>query len=253
MSELLRLSLVSKRYRRGHAQLRVLEQASLDVAAGEMVSVLGMRGQGKTTLLRIAAGMERADEGTVEFQGKDLGMLSDGQLSRLLGGQIAWAGKNGPGMAMRMLDYVAMPLLVGRRSRHDRRDAYDRAHEALERTGTIGCAEQHWEEISDWERAHVEVAQGIAPEPALLLVDDVSDTLGIRETDELTQLLRELTRERQLGILMSVSDGQATLWSDRIATLCDGKLTQAPGTSTDNVIEFPDVGLARRDRERGSI
>jgi ABC-type cobalamin/Fe3+-siderophores transport system ATPase subunit len=250
MSELLRLSGVSKRYRRGSADLRVLHDVSLDVQAGEVVSVLGTRGQGKTTLLRIAAGMESADSGEVRFCGRDLAALSDGELSRLLGGQIAWAGKSGPGMAMRMLDYVAMPLLVGRGREHD---AYAGAREALERVGAVGCAEQQWESISDWERALIELAQGIAGEPALLLLDDLTDTLGIRETDELTALVRELSRSSRLGVLMSVSDGQATLWSDRIVTLSGGTLTEGPRTAEGNVIEFPDVVSGRRDRERGSI
>jgi predicted ABC-type transport system involved in lysophospholipase L1 biosynthesis ATPase subunit len=223
--ELLSFTDVSKRYRRGSQDLRVLEQASLEVRSGEVV-------------------------GVVSFQGRDLAALSDGELSRLLGGQIAWAGKSGPGMRMRMLDYVAMPLLVGRGGE---RNVYARARVALERVGAPGCAEQQWESISDWERALVEVAQAIAGEPAMLLVDDVTDTLGIRETDELTALLLSLSRESQLGVLMSVSDAQATLLSDRIVTLAGGRLTQGPRSPAPNVIEFPEVGSRRRDAERGSI
>ena len=154
-------------------------------------------------------------------------------------------------MRMRMLDYVAMPLLVGRAK--NRRAAYARAHGALERVGAQGCAAAEWQSISDWERALVEIAQAIAAEPRLLLVDDVTDALGIRETDELTALLRELSRETRLGVLMSVSDAQATLWSDRIMTLSGGRLTQGPQAPSGNVIEFPDLGLPRRGAERGSL
>lgn len=251
MSELLQLSEVSKRYRRGGQELRVLRDASFELHAGEMISVLGMRGQGKTTLLRIAAGMESADAGTVRFEGRDLAGLSDSELSRLLGSRIAWAGKSGPRMRMRMLDYVAMPLLVGRSK--DKRAVYARAHAALERVGAQGCAAAEWESISDWERALVEIAQAIVGDPQLLLVDDVTDALGIRETDELTALLRELSRDAQLGVLMSVSDAQATLWSDRIMTLSAGQLIQGPQAPSGNVIEFPDRGVQQRDAERGSV
>lgn len=253
MSALLQLAGVTKRYRRGSQELCVLREASLELHAGEVLCVLGMRGDGKTTLLRIAAGMESADEGAVRFGGRDLTALADSELSRLLGGQIAWAGKSGPGMPMQMLDYVAMPLLVveGRR-RGAGKTVYRRARAALERVGAAACADQHWENLSDWERALVELAQAIAGEPALMLVDDVSDTLGIRETDELTGLLRSLSRESQVGVLMSVSDAQATLWSDRIMTLSGGRLTQITASPTGNVIEFPDLGVPRRDVERSS-
>jgi ABC-type cobalamin/Fe3+-siderophores transport system ATPase subunit len=260
--ELLELTDVSKRYRRGSQSLRVLDGASLQVGRGEVVCVLGTRGGGKTTLLRIAAGMESADTGTVSFEGQDLASLSDRELSRLLGRKIAWAGKSGPGMRTRMLDYVAMPLLVGHgvqervslRKRWRAKQAVDeRAMAALERVGAEACAGQEWDSMSDWERALVELAQAIAAEPALLLVDDVTDALGIRETDELTTLLSALARESRMGILMTVSDAQATLLSDRIVTLAGGRLTQGPRSPSDNVIEFPDIGLLRRESERGSI
>jgi ABC-type cobalamin/Fe3+-siderophores transport system ATPase subunit len=253
---------VSKRYRRGSQNLRVLQDASLQVGRGEVVCVLASRGAGKTTLLRIAAGMESADQGTVSFEGQDLATLGDRELSRLLGSQIAWAGKSGPGIRTRMLDYVAMPLLVGhgehtlkgagervglRKRWRGKRDVDERAMAALERVGAESCAGQDWESLSDWERALVEVAQAVAGQPALLLVDDLTDALGIRETDELSTLVASLARELKMGVLMTVSDAQATLLSDRIMTLAGGLLTHGPQVAPGNVIEFPDLAVSRRD------
>ena len=228
---------VSKRYRRGSQSLRVLEGASLQVGRGEVVCVLGTRGQGKTTLLRIAAGMESADTGRVSFEGHDLATLGDRELSRLLGRKIAWAGKNGPGMT-----HADARLRRDAATRRPRRARAGEPAQALAgKTGCRGACDggaragrgrgvrrAEWERMSDWERALVEVAQAIAGEPALLLVDDVTDALGIRETDELTTLLSSLARESKMGVLMSVSDAQATLLSDRIMTLAGGRLTEGP-------------------------
>jgi ABC-type cobalamin/Fe3+-siderophores transport system ATPase subunit len=257
VSELLRLTGVSKRYARGRRDVRALAEIDFDLQAGEFACVLGSRRAGKSTLLRIAAGMESPDSGQVRFDGLDLVGLSDARLSRLLGAQIAWAGKSGPGMPMQMLDYVAMPLLASRRAgrlrglRAGRRDAYARARAALERVGAQPCAEQRWESMSDWERALAELAQAIAAGPRLLLIDDLTDTLGIRETDELTALVRELSREMSLAVLMSVSDAPASLWADRVLSLAGGKLTEGPREIGANVIEFPEPGSIRR-AERGS-
>jgi len=248
--ELLALRGVSKRYRRGSQELCVLRDVSLTIRAGELVCVLGTRGQGKTTLLRIAAGMESADAGAVRFAGRELAGLSDAELSRLLGTQIAWAGRSGPGMRMRMLDYVATPLLVGRGRGGD---VERRARAALERVGASDCAEAGWETISDWERALVELAQAIAGDPALLLIDDVTDMLGVRETDEFVGLLRSLTRESQLAVLMSASNPQATLLADRIASLAAGTLTEGPPPGEGVVIEFPGSGPGRREAGHGII
>jgi ABC-type cobalamin/Fe3+-siderophores transport system ATPase subunit len=114
--------------------------------------------------------------------------------------------------------------------------------------------------MSDWERALVEVAQAIADQPALLVVDDVTDTLGMRETETFTALLRSLSRESQLGVLMSVSDPQATLLSDRTMTLVGGRLTQRPRSPVSGrprpsgkLIRLPDPASQAREAGYGSI
>jgi ABC-type cobalamin/Fe3+-siderophores transport system ATPase subunit len=247
--ELLRFEGVSKRYLRGLQVLHILRDVSFQMQRGEIVGVLGPRGAGKTTLLEIAAGMETVEEGSVRFEGRELGTLSDGELSDLLACKIALAGKSGPLRGERMLDYVEMPLLMGA----DERDPQTRARAALERVGAEACADQEWDSLSDWERAVVEVAQAIAREPALLLIDDLTATLGFRETDELTALLRELSQESQMGILMTVSDANAMLHSDRIMNLSGGRLMQKPQSSDENVVHLSDRGAAPRHAEHGSI
>jgi ABC-type lipoprotein export system ATPase subunit len=218
---LLSLTGVNRSYRRGRHEMRVLIDASLQVSAGEIVAVQGQRGAGKTTLLKIAAGMELPDGGRVSFDGWDLTGLSDVQLSRLLGAQIGWVHNNGPESRVRVLDYVALPLLI---SLGDRA-AYTRAAQALERVGAADCAQQRWETLSDGERGLVGIAHAIVRSPRLLLVDDVTMILGIHETDTLTRLLRSIASESAIGVLMTVSDTAAALQSDRMMSLAGGRLS----------------------------
>lgn len=274
MSDLLRLTGVGKSYRRGSQELCVLREASLNVQPGEVVCVLASHGEGKTTLLRIAAGIESADAGLVSFDGRDLAALTDAELSLLLGERIAWVGKRGPRTGVRMFDYVAMPLLARaggdvqggswfgqvRRRRAYRRTVDARVHAALERVGAAGCASQQWHTLSDWEQALVELAHAIAAHPDLLLLDDVTDNLGLAETKDFVKLVRAIGDELELGVLMSVSDPHATVLSDRILRLSGGRLTQGPqrpATPTPgpppvagNVFEFPGVGSERLEAGR---
>ena len=85
------------------------------------------------------------------------------------------------------------------------------------------------------------IAQGIAREPKLLLVDDLTMSLGLGETDEVTRLLDALAREQGFAVLMSVSDASATGWSGRVATLAGGELLEAPRPPAEqgNIIDFP--------------
>jgi ABC-type lipoprotein export system ATPase subunit len=226
---LLSLTGVSRSYKRGRHELRVLSDASLQVSAGEIVAVQGQRGAGKTTLLKIAAGMELPDRGQVTFDGWDLTGLSDAQLSRLLGEQIGWVHTGGPESKVRVLDYVALPLLI---SLGDRA-AYSRAAQALERVAAAGCARQSWDTLSDGERGLVGIAHAIVRSPRLLLIDDLTMILGIRESDALMSLLRSIASESAIGVLMTVSDVSAALRSDRIFSLAGGRLSGPPAPLPD--------------------
>ena len=98
---------------------------------GELVAVLAQRAQGKTTLLRVAAGMDRPGRGEVLFKGEDLYRLSDRRRSALLRQHIGFAEPVGPDIDLPVLAHVAVPLLASL----SKKDAYERARVALERVG----------------------------------------------------------------------------------------------------------------------
>jgi putative ABC transport system ATP-binding protein len=235
---LLSLHAVSKSYWRGATEVRVLDGASLEVPAGELVAVWGKRGAGKTTLLRIAAGFERPDEGTVTFDGEDLSRLSEGAHARLMRECVGWVRRAGPSSDLQMIDYVSLPLLIDSGQRGARRQA----SAALRRVGMSDCAGQRWNSLSDGERALVAIAHGIAREPRLLLVDDPTANLGLREREEVLQLLLSLVEETNLAVLMTVPDMPAAMRSHQLRALSSGRLLApvAPPPQHDgNVIDFP--------------
>ncbi len=239
---LLSLDEVSKSYWRGPSEVRVLSGACLELRAGEFIGVWGKRGTGKTTLLRIAAGLETPDRGSVRFGGQDLSMLSERGHARLRRDQVALVRRAGPRSELRMRDYVALPLLV----EHGRKQSAQLADRALRRVGMAECAGQHWDSLSDGERALIAIAHGIARAPRLLLVDDPTANLDVREREEILVLLRSLVEETELGILMTVPDMPTALGSHQLRALSGGRLLRAPASSSDqgptddgNVIDFP--------------
>jgi putative ABC transport system ATP-binding protein len=237
---LLSLDAVSKSYWRGPSEVRVLSGACLELHAGEFMGVWGRRGAGKTTLLRIAAGLETPDRGTVRFDGEDLSSLSEQGHARLRRGEVGWVRRSGPRSELCILDYVALPLLI----EHGQREANRRADRALRRVGMAQCAGQHWESLSDGERALVAIAHGIARTPRLLLIDDPTANLGVREREEILLLLRALVEETRLAVLMTVPDMPTALRSHQLRALSGGRLLTPPaderdGEDEDNVIDFP--------------
>ena len=210
----LELTGVWKGFDRGRQRVSVLEDVSLAVAAEEIVAVVGTRDQGKTTLLKVAAGVERPDRGSVRVGGIELNGLKDRDLARVLRTGIGLASRDGPRIRARMRDYVGLQLSAGRWL--GRRERRLRVAEALERLGVAECADMRWGELSDWQRARVELAQAIAPRPRLLLVDDLIYGLGLGKTQEANQLVRELAGEIGCGVLMAVSDHTSAAPCDRV-------------------------------------
>jgi predicted ABC-type transport system involved in lysophospholipase L1 biosynthesis ATPase subunit len=239
MGELLALRGVSKSYRRGERRLRVLVGASLEIGCGEVGAVVGSRDEGKTTLLKIAAGVERPDAGEVRLGELDLGRLPDGERTRLLGSEIAWAGREGAGLPLEVLDHLALPLAMGRG--HGRRETRSLAMAALERVGAAGCARRRWAELSDWERVLVGLARAVACESRLLVADSVLDGLGMRRTREAGELLLALAAELRCGVLMSCTDLEAALLADRVWSLESGRLSvlSEQAVVEAEIIEFP--------------
>jgi ABC-type lipoprotein export system ATPase subunit len=223
MGPLLSLKGLSKSYWRGDSEVRVLRDVTLEVRAGEFMAVWGTRGSGKTTLLKLAARLERPDSGTVCFNGVDLAGCSEAQHARLMLEGIGWVRRTGPKSDLRMLDYVALPLLI----EHGRRQAYACAGAALERVGVAAHARQRWASLCDGERALIGIAHGIARAPRLLLVDDPTANLDVLERERVTMLLRSLADEEAIAVLMAVPDMPAAMQAHQIVSLGAGRLRSA--------------------------
>lgn len=255
MGDLLVLSDVCKSYRRGDRSLPVLVNVTLRMGAGEIVAVLGGRDEGKTTLLQIAAGLLQPDRGEVWLGDVELTRCSDSERARVLRHEIAWIHREGTGLDLKMLEYVALPLWTGRRLplmryRRGRREAEHAAMTALERVGAAECAELRWGDLSNWERVLVGFARGIAREPQLMVVDDVIDGFGMSKTREAGELLLSFAQELQCAILMSVSDIEAAMIAERVWGFERGGLKLLSGRAQDDaeaqVIDLHDEARQRR-------
>jgi putative ABC transport system ATP-binding protein len=249
VGELLSLRNVSKSFVRGGHPLDVLTDVSLEVAAGEIVAVEGPRYSGKTTLLRVAAGMVCPERGEVWFADRELTVLSDVKRERLLGREIRWSDREGPGTELKVREAVALPLMLGR----GQLDPKALAEEALARVGVSDCAEQRWEDLSHYETVLAGLARGIAGCPRLLVMDDLLDALGRNRKQEIGDLLRSLVRELGFGVLMSVSDLETALVADRVWSLTRGGLmlmSDQAGATDAEIIDFPNA-VRRGEDSRG--
>jgi putative ABC transport system ATP-binding protein len=192
----------------------VLEDVSFQVGQGEVVAIVGGRLRGKTTLLKVAAGMERPDRGEVSLGSQRLAGLRDRAWARLLGHEIVWIDRDGPGLELEVSRFVGWPLaLQGRGRRHTE----GMAARALERVGAQECVGRRWAELSNWQRVLVGLARAFAGSPRVVIIDDLLDALGGRDTEEASDLLRSLVQESEprCGVLMSASEEDSAIFADQ--------------------------------------
>jgi ABC-type lipoprotein export system ATPase subunit len=217
---LLELQGVAKRYREGQLERVVLHDVSLAINRGELTVVWGLRGCGRSTLLRIAAGIELPDEGVVRFDGRDLASCGDG----VLGTGIGYCQKLLPSGSQLALDLVMTPLLA---SGLASAQARSRARESLERVGVLGCATMRLSALDTSETVRLALARVLAHEPQLVVVDDPVQGVELLQRDDLLALLRSLADEG-IAVLASTVESTALSGADRTLTLSEGQLRGPP-------------------------
>jgi ABC-type multidrug transport system ATPase subunit len=213
---LLELRSVSKRYGRGTRQRIALTDVSLDVEPGEIVSVWGRRRSGRSTLLRVAAGIETPDSGTVCFEGRDL----RGRCGEMLGRGIGYCRTT---FHASEGDAVLDHLTVGQCARGvTPQAAAERAREALQRAGALACTSLRPGELDCDELVRVAIARALVLEPRLLLIDEPTIGVDPLARDAILLLLQSLARQ---GIAVLASTGESTgLSGARALALSDGEL-----------------------------
>jgi putative ABC transport system ATP-binding protein len=241
----LRFSGVSKRFARpGGAEKLALDDVSFEVSPGELVGVFGPSAAGKTTLLRIAAGMLPADAGWVSYKGQRLDRMSVAERKRFRRQEIAcvWSFQESQ-ERLTVLDHVALPLLVDGR---DRRVALSRAAEALLACEAEQCQEMEMRDLSDGERQRVAFARALVSEPRLVLADAPAANLSLPERETIMHLLSLLAREAKVAVLATSSDAESFVRADQLLYLRGGTLlTTEPSGSQGQLYSFPPV-LSRR-------
>jgi putative ABC transport system ATP-binding protein len=222
MSSALRLVGVSKAFDRGRDRVGVLQDVSLEVAAGQIAAVVGTRDQGKTTLIRVASGTLRVDQGSVFVDDREVTGMSDRQLTEVLARKIGIAARSGPEARLTVHDYVEMSLTAARDwSSRERRERVTRTLREFDLAGATGLM---WSELSNWQRVLVEFAQAVIVRPRLLLIDDVLDGLGLDKKQTALELIEGFAEEIGCGVLMAVSDHAAAVRAGQVWHLADGKL-----------------------------
>jgi putative ABC transport system ATP-binding protein len=205
---------------RGTARVEILKGIDLDIHAGDSVALLGASGSGKSSLMAVLAGLERAGGGRIEVAGADFSALDEDALALARRGRIGIVLQAFHLLpTMTALENVAVPLELSGAA-----DAFDRAAGELAAVG-LGHRLGHYPaQLSGGEQQRVAIARAIAPRPAILFADEPTGNLDTATGGAILDLLFARRAETGTTLLMITHDAALAARCDRVIEMRDGRL-----------------------------
>jgi putative ABC transport system ATP-binding protein len=210
-----------KEYRDGEGTVvAALRGLRLEVAAGEVVTLLGRSGSGKTTLLNLLAGLDKPTRGRVEVEGADLGSLGERGRTLLRRRRLGFVFQFFNLLpTLTALENVALALELAGLPDHGR------AGEALRAVGLDGKERRRPNELSGGEQQRVAIARALVKGPAVILADEPTGNLDTATGNLVLDLLSRRCREAGAALLMATHAPLAAQRADRVLRMADGALT----------------------------
>jgi putative ABC transport system ATP-binding protein len=215
---------VTRTYGDGRTAVTALRGVDLDVAAGELVAIMGASGSGKSTLLGLAGGLDAPTTGTVRVEGTDLATCGPGALAALRRRAIGYVFQELNLLpALTAAENAALPLELDGRSPRSARAA---AVAALRAIGLAHLEDRFPEDLSGGEQQRVAIARALVGERRLLLADEPTGALDSLTGESVMALLRDRCDAGAAGVLVT-HDAAHAAWADRVVFLRDGAVVDA--------------------------
>lgn len=219
---MVRVEGVRKAYGHGAAAVHALRGVSFEVPRGELVALKGRSGSGKTTLLNIVGGLDAADAGRVEVDGRDLAELDEDGLLALRRDRVGFVFQSfGLIPILTAAENVGVPLRLRRTAPREREE---RVGLLLSLVGLADHAAQRPGELSGGQQQRVAIARALANNPALLIADEPTGQLDAETGHAVMELLRAVVRSERVTALVATHDATLLDLADRVLELRDGEI-----------------------------
>lgn len=213
---------VAKTYQDGSLHVEVLRDLTLQIQAGESVSIIGASGSGKSTLLHILGGLDKPTSGKISLMGQDLSALNQTQLGSLRNQYLGFVYQFHHLLAeFSALENVMMPLLIGKMKRDE---AEVQAALMLEKVG-LGQRMMHRPaELSGGERQRAAIARALVKRPQCLLADEPTGNLDRNNARHVLEMMLELQAELNTALVVVTHDDELATRFNHTLTMQDGRL-----------------------------
>lgn len=226
MSNKLVLEHVSKEFGDGDTSVKVLDNISLQVKAGEFVAVVGPSGSGKSTFLSIAGALLSPTKGKIVIGDKEVGKQSTKQMNKIRLDNIGFIFQSS-----NLIPYLTVRdqlILISKLAGKPKRESEEHADSLLKRLGLAHRMDSYPESLSGGERQRVAIARAWMNDPELILADEPTASLDSERGRTVVQMLADEVKLNQKAAVMVTHDKRMLDLCDRVVYIEDGKLSEQP-------------------------
>ena len=210
---------LTKTYRMGEAEVHALRGVDLEIAAGELIVLLGPSGSGKSTLLNILGGLDTPSAGSIRFQTQDLSKADEATLTRYRREHVGFVFQF----------YNLIPSLTARENVELVTDISEDPLDAADVLGLVGLRDRldHFPgQLSGGEQQRVAIARAVAKRPSLLLCDEPTGALDSRTGILVLEVIERVNRELGTATVLITHNAPIAQIAQRVVTLADGRIAR---------------------------